>query len=318
MPDARIFSCPDCGRKNMTRFVQRTHDCHPIPTLKPMPKTPSKALVKAGKPIDLDKLDANQISTGWKFEPDELGRRAQAMIAHVEGLKLERSKKGILAGLYLGQVKAVLGHGAFGKWQAKHFPKGHSTAAKYMALAAVFCRKSKVLLPELVGANQLSLDLSSDQDEGGRAILAKLDKFVGTSGLTELMQKHDVIKAPPPASPVANTAAGTALTHEAAQTEEEKHLAAIADLRRSAIDTLTSLNELGDRWQLLTDAQLKVTLADMKVLSRQMNAWLDTPVARRAVFDPAPYVSGEAEKAVLARRAEGVAFAAIEVASPSA
>ena len=160
---------------------------------KPIKARPAPAV------IDLDRLKENQLPA--MFDAEDLGRRAAAMLAHCDGLKKERTIKCILAGIFLAQVRVELGHGPFGKWLEKHLchsvkngSESTRTAYRYIALAAAFSRSSRMLLPELIGANQLSLDLANVQDEGGRTLLAKLDTFVGQRGLTELMKKHGVIK----------------------------------------------------------------------------------------------------------------------------
>ncbi|MDF3058052.1 MAG: hypothetical protein K0R17_2267 [Rariglobus sp.] len=165
----------------------------PKASAKPSTKTASVAVLAKSKPIDLEKLDAGQVGSSFRFDAKEHGKRAVAMIAHVEGLKKERSMKAILAGIFLHQVKLSLEHGEFEAWMSEHLGKTARTGRNYMALAAKFSRSTRLILPELVGANQLSLDLTAKNDDG-RAVLVKLEKFVGSKGLTELMQQHEVIK----------------------------------------------------------------------------------------------------------------------------
>lgn len=151
------------------------------------------AVLDPKKPIDLEKVDGNQIRNSFAFDADKVGEIALAMLANVEGLKKERAQKGILAGVYLQQVKAALGHGPFNTWCAKHLGKSKRMGEYYMALAAKFSRSAKLLLPEIVGANQLSLALEAKGSDA-KAFKTKLEKFVGEKGLTELMQVHGVIK----------------------------------------------------------------------------------------------------------------------------
>jgi len=243
---------------------------------KPSLKTPATSTALAvveNKPVDLAKIDASQMRNCFAFDEKLLAERALAMMQHIEGLKKERAVKGILAGIYLAQIKASLGHGEFNAWCAKYLGKSKRMGEYYMALAAKFSRSSKLLLPEVVAANQLSLDLKT-KGSTGAAFMAKLDKFVGALGLTELMQKHGVIqrggyqqRALPPAE---TPGAG------AARSEEE--LLAIAeaaafqqctDAVAAARKTLT--NEL--RWSALTlesaglvDAQLKSLAAEFHEL----------------------------------------------------
>ncbi|MBC8009948.1 MAG: hypothetical protein H7067_07615 [Burkholderiales bacterium] len=161
-----------------------------------MPKS-TKAL-PAPATIDLDTIKEAQLPA--MFDAEALGQRAAAMLAHCDGLKKERVIKCILAGIFLAQIRAELGHGKFGKWLENHLchnvkngSESARTAYRYIGLAGAFSRTSKLLLPELIGANQLSLDLST-ADEGGRTLLAKIDTFVGQRGLTENMKKYGVIK----------------------------------------------------------------------------------------------------------------------------
>lgn len=158
-----------------------------------VPSDSPTEIVLHNKPVNLDKLDASQISTEWKFEPNLLAQRAKAMVENIEGLKKERAIKAILAGLYLHEVKAALGHGSFGAWKAEHFPKSNTQLSNYMGLAAKFCRSSKLLLPELIAANQITLDLTT-ADEFGATAKAKLEKFVGNIGLTDLLTRHGIVK----------------------------------------------------------------------------------------------------------------------------
>jgi hypothetical protein len=145
------------------------------------------------KPLDLEKVEPGQIGNSFRFDADELGSRARAMMDHVEALKVERAMKAVMAGIYLHQVKLALDHGQFEDWSRKHLEKSERTARHYMALAAAFCRKSKLLLPELVASQQLSLDLTAKGSDA-KAFKSKLEKFVGERGLTTLMELHGVIK----------------------------------------------------------------------------------------------------------------------------
>lgn len=133
------------------------------------------------------------MSNGWTFDADDLGKRARAMLEHVEALKTEHSQKAVLAGVYLRQVKAVLPHGEFESWKKKYFPKSRSMIAYLMSLAEKFSRSAKVMMPELVAAQQLSLDLQAPKG-AGQAFKQKLVKFVGSLGLTDLLRRHGILK----------------------------------------------------------------------------------------------------------------------------
>lgn len=150
------------------------------------------------KPVDLDKLagahlDAGQKRTEFVFDANSLTERVRQMFTHLDGLEKERAMKAVLCGIYLAEIKAKTPHGEFTAWLASNFPNSGRRAQHYMALAAKFSRSSKLLLPELIAANQISLALEAP-DATGEALMAKLGKFVGNSGLTDLLRKHGIVK----------------------------------------------------------------------------------------------------------------------------
>ncbi len=157
------------------------------------------ALVDSNKPVDLATLDGAQISNGWKFDAKDLGARARAMLEHVEQLKTEHAQKAVLAGVYLCQVRVSLGYGPFVAWLKEHFcngcksPVSLRTAYNHIALAEKFSRSAKVMMPELVASDQLTLDLQAPKG-AGQQLLAKLVKFVGHLGLTDLYRRHGILK----------------------------------------------------------------------------------------------------------------------------
>lgn len=151
------------------------------------------AVVDETKPIDLAKLDGDQICNSCKFDPDAIGARAKAMIDHIDSLDQERAQKAVLAGVYLHQVQLAMGHGSFLSWLKKHFGKSQRTAYNVMALAEKFCRSAKLFLPELVASQQLTLSLEAPAG-AAQAFKQKLVKFVGPHGLTELYRRHGIIK----------------------------------------------------------------------------------------------------------------------------
>ncbi|MGH8021382.1 MAG: hypothetical protein ACREIA_24500 [Opitutaceae bacterium] len=159
------------------------------------------------KPVDLEKIDVAQIRDSFAFEADAWGARAREMLIHVDALKVDRAKKCTLLGIFLYRVKGELGHGQFGAWMEKHFTHPYlpgnpratiRTAQHFMALARQFCRSQKVMLPELITGQQLALDLPAD-GKAAQAVEEKLDKFVGGSGVTDLLLKHKILKRGRPA-----------------------------------------------------------------------------------------------------------------------
>lgn len=209
------------------------------------------------KPVDLDKLAgahldaADQKRNSFVFDANSLTERVRQMFTHLDGLEKERAMKAVLCGIYLAEIKAKTPHGEFSGWLASNFPSSVRKGQYYMALAAKFSRSSKLLLPELIAANQISLALEAP-DATGEALMAKLDKFVGTSGLTDLLRKHGIVKQggnqrpalPAPATPEA-----------AAAQERQNEEQAEARMFASVMDTITKaeqhlLAEL--TWSMLT------------------------------------------------------------------
>lgn len=223
MPET-LHTCPRCGRANFTTRGLKAHVCRPergpgprsaSPAVLPqgetardggtaaspersptasMPKTTSLAVVHSDKPIDLEKLDAVQIrNSSFVFATAELTRRGKAMLANMDSLKTERAMKAILTGIFFKQSKIQLGHGAFEAWTKENFAQSKRTIEYYMKLALVFSRSAKLMLPELAGTNQLALDLEAPTSEAS-TVKAKLEKFVGARGVTELLKKHRILK----------------------------------------------------------------------------------------------------------------------------
>lgn len=156
-----------------------------------------------------------------------------------------------------------MGHGEFGSWKGKHFGDAKSrTVNRYMDLAAKFCRSSKLLLPEIVAANQLSLDLQA-KGSTGKAFMGKLDKFVGNSGLTELMQKHGVIQRGghrPQPQPETNTIETTG-AEEHGQAE-----AAVFGVAIKAVETAERALMNDVLWHDLTPEAAKAVDAKLRAL----------------------------------------------------
>lgn len=164
-----------------------------------MPDDPQYTQIALTKPVDLDQLNSTHLTVGeqngtkFRFDSNSLTERVRQMFTHLDGLEKERAMKAVLCGIYLAEIKAKTAHGEFTSWIQQNFPNSDRRARHYMALAAKFSRSSKLLLPELIAANQISLALEAP-DATGEALMAKLDKFVGTSGLTELLTRHGIVK----------------------------------------------------------------------------------------------------------------------------
>ncbi len=72
-------------------------------------------------------------------------------------------------------------------------------------------------------------------------------------------------------------ATGKRVHHPARRTPAELQEEWTKAARARATETFSDLHDLDDRWKLLDDAHLKVTLADAKKLVKDLTAWLETP-----------------------------------------
>ena len=157
--------------------------------------TQSTALVPL-KPINLETLDGEQLDqkrNSFVFDANSLTQRVQAMFANLDGLQKERAMKAVLCGLYLAEIRAKTAHGEFVPWMHANFPSSVRKAQYYIQLAGKFAKSSKLLLPELIATEQITLQLTTD-DATAKTALAKLEKFVGSTGLTDLLRKHGIVK----------------------------------------------------------------------------------------------------------------------------
>jgi len=234
-----LYSCPRCERRGFTKSGLSHHVCRgSIPTseprwlnpaelhsaqplsiqitdsgsLSPMPDSIETTIV-ALKPVNLETLDGEQLDqkrNSFVFDANSLTQRVQAMFANLDGLQKERAIKAVLCGLYLAEIRAKTPHGEFIPWMHQNFPSSVRKAQYYIQLAGKFAKSSKLLLPELIAAEQISLQLTSE-DATAQTVMAKLEKFVGHHGLTELLQRHGVVKrggARTPSAPALPAPAG--------------------------------------------------------------------------------------------------------------
>lgn len=148
------------------------------------------------KPVNLETLDGEQLDqkrNSFVFDANSLTQRVHAMFANLDGLQKERAMKAVLCGLYLAEIRAKTPHGEFVPWMHANFPSSVRKAQYYIQLAGKFAKSAKLLLPELIATEQISLQLTTD-DATAQAALAKLEKFVGNTGLTELLTRHGIVK----------------------------------------------------------------------------------------------------------------------------
>lgn len=114
-------------------------------------------------------------------------------LAEVNRLGRERAARALLAGLGLCRVKASLKHGQFQPWLKAHVKVGLVSCNNYMRLALAFVEKAGVSKPDLLALPGDQTNLAIDEsDEAQRRFFSKLEKFVGQSSLSELLEKHGI------------------------------------------------------------------------------------------------------------------------------
>jgi hypothetical protein len=99
--------------------------------------------------------------------------------------------KAIVLGITLWRVRFALPHGQWVGWQAEHLAASKSQVNYIMRLAVVFLLKSRATRVELRALPCDSTTLAPG-DELSRALLARLEKFVGECSLNELLVKHGI------------------------------------------------------------------------------------------------------------------------------
>jgi len=132
---------------------------------------------------------------------EKLQFAAVAQIAAVAQMESNAARGGVLAGITLHRVKASLGHGSFRPWLesanvnfGSHL-SAHSRvkiANNYMRLASAFLEKAKVTKPSLLAlpGDQTAIELGDNHPS--RDLFEKLDSFVGTLSLNELLIAHGI------------------------------------------------------------------------------------------------------------------------------
>jgi hypothetical protein len=131
-------------------------------------------------------LHDHQISTVEISTIGEICRKHLEEIRRVEKMTAQRA---IVLGITLWKVRLALPHGKWTPWQEEHLSSGKSYVNYFMRLALVFLMKSRATKVELRALPSDSVELSAG-DEISRALLGRLEKFVGDCSLHELLVKH--------------------------------------------------------------------------------------------------------------------------------
>lgn len=89
---------------------------------------------------------------------------------------------------------------------------------------------------------------------------------------------------------------GGARTTTKKVSEEQRREAWLTLAKQSAKSTVSELHELGDRWQLLDDKDLRLAATEAAAFAARAEKWLKTPVGQRAAFDLDQYIKSEEQK----------------------
>ncbi len=137
-----------------------------------------------------------------KLASDRLSALEKVVLAQVDFFRRnqpETASRIILAALGMRRIKASVGHGNWEPWQKRNIvpilgPAASRTIRNWMRLADRFVEDSELTLPEFLSlpGDQTELALNAKKDESARRLMARLEKFVGDLGPTELMVKHGI------------------------------------------------------------------------------------------------------------------------------
>lgn len=213
-----LYTCPRCQQSGFTFRGLRAHVCRgPQPgderrrltagetasAILAKPSHSSPLTPPTSSPSPMSKSDTKN-TTALAILGDRSLSYDQAMLpkiqeatlqqlAEVNRLGRERAARALLAGLGLCRVKASLKHGQFQPWLKAHVKVGLVSCNNYMRLALAFVEKAGVSKPDLLALPGDQTNLAIDEsDEAQRRFFSKLEKFVGQSSLSELLEKHGI------------------------------------------------------------------------------------------------------------------------------
>lgn len=126
--------------------------------------------------------------------PSALLPKLQAAAVHqvklIRRTESEASQRALLLGLTLWRIKASM-KGTFTGWLKKDFDSlGYRQARYYMSASLAFIEKTKATLPEFLAlpGDQAELALDALPEGKGRALMAKIEKFVDGRSLGDLFE----------------------------------------------------------------------------------------------------------------------------------
>lgn len=208
-----LYTCPRCQQSGFTRRGLSAHVCRGPQTGDERRRLTATELAAASHsspftppnsaPSPMSKSDTKN-TTALAILGDRSLSYDQAMLPKIQAAALqqlaevarlgrERGARAILAGLALCRVKASLKHGQFLPWLKANVGVGKTACNDYMRLALAFVEKAGVSKPDLLALPGDQTNLAIDEsDEAQRRFFSKLEKFVGQSSLSELLEKHGI------------------------------------------------------------------------------------------------------------------------------
>jgi hypothetical protein len=194
-------------------------------------------------------------NTQVRLADDQLSALEKTVIAQVSFFRRaqpETSMKVVLCGLALRRIKASLKHGQWEPWVKRHLvpilsKNAGRTVRTWMRLADKFVETTKLTLPDFLAlpGDQTELALAAETNAGAKRLMARLGKFVGDLGPTELMIKHGVREQ----EKKARTLGG-----------EKEETPAAAEAARHAITLQDRFNELDQALNTLPDKTVWMSL----------------------------------------------------------
>ncbi len=141
-------------------------------------------------------VDSPELSASGALLP-KLQAAAVHQVKLIRRTESEASQRAILLGLTLYRIKASM-KGTFTDWLKKDFDVlGYRQARYYMAASLAFIEKTKATLPEFLAlpGDQAELQLAAVPEGKGRALMAKIEKFVGDRSLGEMFEDLGIKEA---------------------------------------------------------------------------------------------------------------------------
>jgi hypothetical protein len=189
------------------------------------------------------------------------------------------------------RLKKTVKRGDWEKWVEDHCEYNIRTAQKYMGVAEGVKNKA---LREATKTNLRSfLELlerpaSSLTEAEQHQLLQSVHNLTDGETIQQLYLDFGVIKKGKGGLRGGDTSGkGEKLTPEEEQAQRE------ATLRADSLSTASSLEALGPKYRILTDAEIETFAEQLEAKAAEMRAWLKTPKSKRPVLDTVKALLGE-------------------------